>query len=306
MIFISYAREDIELVSQIVNSIQAIGLSVWFDQDRLKPGHPWEPKIEGAIDRCNAAIIFVSEFTLQKKSYLEKEIDLLIEKQNKISTNQDVFILPILIGSGDISGSKLDRLQFFDYRDTERANIGDLLSHTLNSFNISVELKEKSLDQARVNDRKKVTVDEDRQLAPGTNDCLFGPDDFGIYVNKATMDGYIFHGKPLGNSIEKLIYYTESQSVAVLMKDGTMLDLGSKIQWLIRPYFSKLSEISIVQTKDGESIEGFIVPIEQKPISKYLSERLAKQALGNGINMADTQKSFWKKILEHFVSKFTV
>ncbi len=94
------------------------------------------------------------------------------------------------------------------------------------------------------------------------SDALFGPDDFVIYVNKITLDGYIFHGQAFGDMFERLDYDWADQSVTVYKKDGTSLDLGSKIQWLIRPYFKKLQEIAIVQTKDGESIEGFIVPIQ--------------------------------------------
>lgn len=94
--------------------------------------------------------------------------------------------------------------------------------------------------------------------APG---ALFGPDDFGIYVNKVTLDGYIFHGQPFDDIFERIDFDWADNSVTVCMKDGTTLDLGSKIQWLVRPYFKKLGEIAIVQTKDGEEIDGFMVPV---------------------------------------------
>jgi len=92
--------------------------------------------------------------------------------------------------------------------------------------------------------------------------ALFGPDDFGIYVNKITLDAYIFHGQSFGDIFERLDFDWSDNSVTVHKKDGTSLDLGSKIQWLVRPYFKKISEISIVQTRDGEAIEGFVVPVK--------------------------------------------
>ena len=48
------------------------------------------------------------------------------------------------------------------------------------------------------------------------------------------------------------------------LTDNTRLDLGVKIQWLVRPYFTKVQEVSIVQTKDREPIDGTVVPLIHK------------------------------------------
>lgn len=90
---------------------------------------------------------------------------------------------------------------------------------------------------------------------------FFGPKDFDIYINKVTLDAYIFHGQKLEHDIERLDYDHADQSIVIVKKDGKRYDLGTKVQWLIRSYFRKLNEIAIVQTKDGESIDGFMVPI---------------------------------------------
>lgn len=59
-------------------------------------------------------------------------------------------------------------------------------------------------------------------------------------------------------------YDPNDYTVDVFLKNGQVLDLGVKIQWLIRPYFSKATEIQIVQTKDGEAVNGTFVPITHK------------------------------------------
>ncbi len=109
-------------------------------------------------------------------------------------------------------------------------------------------------------------------FAPGTPtpagkralEPLFLPDELDLFVNKVTLEAYIFHGKPVEQDIERLEYDPEDHSITVVKKDGKLMDLGVKVQWLVRPYFTKAKEISIVQTKDGEAIEGFIVPLVHK------------------------------------------
>ena len=94
---------------------------------------------------------------------------------------------------------------------------------------------------------------------------LFLPDEMDIYVNKVTLDSYIFHGKEIDyNALERLEYDPTDYSVTVVYKDGTTQDLGVKIQWLVRSYFTKSKDINVVRTKDGETVDGCVVPLVHK------------------------------------------
>ena len=96
----------------------------------------------------------------------------------------------------------------------------------------------------------------------GTPKPLFQPDELDIYVNKLTLEAYVFHGKPVPyESLERLEYNPADYSVTVVYKDGHHQDLGVKIQWLVRPYLARATEIGIVQTKDGQSVNGVIIPL---------------------------------------------
>lgn len=86
-------------------------------------------------------------------------------------------------------------------------------------------------------------------------------DDFDLYSNKITGESYIFHGPDLPYEIEKLVYDPHNYTIEVLGKQGQKRSLGVKLQWLIRPYFSKARTIFVVQTKDGEAIDGVEVPM---------------------------------------------
>jgi hypothetical protein len=93
-------------------------------------------------------------------------------------------------------------------------------------------------------------------------DHVFKPEELDIYTNKITLETYIFHSKKLNYpNIGYLEYNPETYAVTVHYKDGRALDLGVKIQWLVRPYFVKAKEIWIVRTRDGNSIDGITVPL---------------------------------------------
>lgn len=95
--------------------------------------------------------------------------------------------------------------------------------------------------------------------------ALFLPEEMDIYCNKVTREVFIFHGKVIDyESLDYLEYNPADYSVDVVLKDGKRIDLGVKIQWLVRPYFTKAQEIMIVQTKDGESVNGTSVLIKHK------------------------------------------
>jgi len=66
------------------------------------------------------------------------------------------------------------------------------------------------------------------------------------------------------DSLDHMEYDPKDCSVEVHLKNGMIYDLGVKIQWLLRPYLSKAEEVQIVQTKDGEAINGTFIPLIHK------------------------------------------
>lgn len=93
---------------------------------------------------------------------------------------------------------------------------------------------------------------------------LFKYEDMDLYINKITLEAYIFHGKKIDYNFEKLIYDPEDYSVIVVYQDGTRKDLGVRINYQVRPYWEQLADIGIVRTVKGESVDGVMVPIEIK------------------------------------------
>ncbi len=100
---------------------------------------------------------------------------------------------------------------------------------------------------------------------PAAKPVFFTPDELDIYCNKITLDAYIFHGKDVDyDAIDHIEYFAKDYSVDVVMKDGKIYDLGVKIQWLVRPYFSKAHQVYIVKTVNNKSVDGIVVPLIHK------------------------------------------
>ncbi len=66
-VFLSYAREDADYARELRSGLEAAGIKVWFDQDSLRSGDSFHPKIEQCITRdCSCFIAIVSRTTEQR------------------------------------------------------------------------------------------------------------------------------------------------------------------------------------------------------------------------------------------------
>lgn len=98
---------------------------------------------------------------------------------------------------------------------------------------------------------------------------FFEPKEIDLYVDKVTLEAFIFHGRKIDyDAIDRLEYNPDDYTVDVVLKNGSIMDLGTKIQWLLRPYFTKAQNVMITQTKDGKSIDGRLIPFAHKQNKK--------------------------------------
>lgn len=139
------------------------------------------------------------------------------------------------------------------------------LRETISGIPLEAVLAHSIMSSEDKGKKGKIKKDWDPSGGGSGKPVLFQPAEMDIYCNKITREVFIFHGKAVDyDRIDHLEYNPADHSVDVVMKDATRLDLGVKIQWLVRPYFTKAPEIMIVQTKDGESINGTNVPLKHK------------------------------------------
>jgi hypothetical protein len=96
-VFISYAREDLPAVQQIKASLEAAGITVWFDMDRLEVGDDYDRKIQRNIARCSYFIPVVSATTQRRlEGYFRREWSYAIDRVRNMADGA-LFILPVTI-----------------------------------------------------------------------------------------------------------------------------------------------------------------------------------------------------------------
>ena len=101
-VFISYVRENSEEVRHLVETLQANGVEMWFDQIHLKAGDRWKDVIRREISQGDFFIAcFSAESVQRRKSFMNEEITQAIEQMRQLSTNQRWFI-PVLLSECEV------------------------------------------------------------------------------------------------------------------------------------------------------------------------------------------------------------
>lgn len=134
----------------------------------------------------------------------------------------------------------------------------------LASFNMSEEEEEKEKKPVKPATPPSMGKDWGSGSGSGRSRLFENPDDFDIFCDRENNMNYIFHAGELNCTIDFLEYDPETQRITVHTNDHQQLDLGAKIQWLIRPYIAREQDLFIIRTKNGQAIDGVEVHLQIK------------------------------------------
>lgn len=96
LIFLSYASQDKARVKPYFDRIEAGGGNAWIDYKRIKAGQDWDFEIKRALDKASVVIIFLSETSVDKRGYVQRELRAALDKaKEKLAT--DIYIIPVLL-----------------------------------------------------------------------------------------------------------------------------------------------------------------------------------------------------------------
>jgi hypothetical protein len=96
-IFVSYAREDLAAVRTLKNALDAAGLTVWFDYDRLAAGDTFDLKIQDNIKRCSLFLPVLSRATeARREGFFRREWNYALDRDKGID-QATPFIIPVAI-----------------------------------------------------------------------------------------------------------------------------------------------------------------------------------------------------------------
>jgi formylglycine-generating enzyme required for sulfatase activity len=81
-------------VRDLYRRLKADGFAPWLDEEELLPGQDWQQEIPAAVRACDAVIICLSQRSVTKEGYLQREIReaLYVEEEKPEGT---IFIIPV-------------------------------------------------------------------------------------------------------------------------------------------------------------------------------------------------------------------
>jgi hypothetical protein len=125
-VFVSYVREDEEVIEPDVAFLRRAGCIVWFDSD-LEPGDDWLPTIAQHVVSSDVVLVFVSRRTLRSE-FVEKELHVASKHKKRVVP---IFIEPVTLPPA--WEMRLGTLQAVDRYELERDKYeADLLNRLRN------------------------------------------------------------------------------------------------------------------------------------------------------------------------------
>lgn len=118
-VFLSHASTDKSIVREFYQRLLSEGwIDPWLDEEQLLPGQDWDMEIEKAVHAAHAVIVFLSNKSVTKEGYIQKELRLTLDVALEKNEGQ-IFILPIRLDECDVP-RRLRSWQYVDSFPKER------------------------------------------------------------------------------------------------------------------------------------------------------------------------------------------
>jgi TIR domain-containing protein len=114
LIFVSYARKDIDRVRPVYEELKQAGFVLWLDQEQLVAGQYWEDEIVRVIRAARIFLLFLSSSWVDSRGFIQKELRLALDVLQELPSDQ-VFIVPVRLDDCKVP-PELSELNWMDLR----------------------------------------------------------------------------------------------------------------------------------------------------------------------------------------------
>jgi hypothetical protein len=118
--FVSYMRNDEQVVHKLCGELRARNIDVWLDRDRIDPGQSWHKAIQSAIENGAFFLACFSEaFHRRHETYMHQEMAWAAERM-RMSSERCAWLIPIRLSEcapPDLNlgnGESVSNLQWVD------------------------------------------------------------------------------------------------------------------------------------------------------------------------------------------------
>jgi TIR domain-containing protein len=94
-VFLCHSSKDKPVVRELHRMLLGEGwIEPWLDEEKLLPGQDWDMEIEKAVEASEAVIVCLSEYSVNKEGYLQKEIRRVLDVADQ-KPEGTIFIIPL-------------------------------------------------------------------------------------------------------------------------------------------------------------------------------------------------------------------
>ena len=120
-IFLAHASEDKPLVRELYSKLKSSGFDPWLDEFDLLPGQNWQSEILKAIRGSKFFIACLSQISVQKQGYIQKEFRLALNTYAEKPPGT-IYLIPLKFDDCQVPNIEihsfnvsLSELQWLDY-----------------------------------------------------------------------------------------------------------------------------------------------------------------------------------------------
>lgn len=156
-VFLSYASQDKSVVQELSRRLVDEGwIDAWLDVKKLLPGQDWRTKIEEAVETSDIVIICLSNNSVTKEGYVQKELryarEIALEKPE-----ETIFLVPLRLDDCEVPRG-LRFYQWVDYFGEKKEESYSALIESL-KLRYKQKLKLEEAERARKENLERVTAE---------------------------------------------------------------------------------------------------------------------------------------------------
>ena len=125
-VFISYAREDIEIAKKLRYDLDKAGIRTWLDKEDLIPGQDWKAVIHKEIKESDYFIALLSSKSLSKHGHVQKELKTALDALGEFPKG-DIFIVPVRLDACEPQDEELQNLHWAELFPSYKKGLNDIL-----------------------------------------------------------------------------------------------------------------------------------------------------------------------------------
>ena len=120
-VFLSYTKKDGQKVNEFYKNLKVKGFTPWMDAYDLLPGMQWDNVIQNNMSDADVCIIFISENSLEKIGYVQRELNYFADKLNEMPENY-IYCIPVMLDDSQAPTVLSKKIQYIKVENPNQEN----------------------------------------------------------------------------------------------------------------------------------------------------------------------------------------